>query len=286
MTTAAALATGTYRVPAGGARLHVNAAGAGAPLLMVHGWAMDSRVFRPQTAGLAGHFRVITFDRRGYGLTGGEPDLARETDDIDAIADALVGAPFHLFGLSQGGRIAARYAARRPQRLRSLILQGAAIDGVSIEGPDEERIPVEEYSALAREGRMDEVRSRWLRHPMMRVGEGHADADALLGEMLSDYEGRDLLGDESGDGTQAGVLESLAGARLPLLLLTGARETEARRRVATLLRERVPGAEEVILPDSGHLGNLTEPAACNEAVRRFCARVEGRRRDSAGGTAD
>lgn len=265
----------SHEVVSDGARLHVEAVGAGAPLLLVHGWAMDHRVFRPQTDALSRDFRVIAFDRRGFGLSGGEPDLSREVGDIDAIARQLIGGPFHLLGMSQGGRIALRYAARRPGRLRSLILQGAAVDGEEPGGPDEERIPVAEYAELAAEGRMDEVRRRWLRHPMMRVGESHPEAEALLRQMLADYRGEDLAHFRpEAYAWSDDVLAAVAAAGLPLLVLSGARETEARRRLAGLLVEKVPGAREVLLAASGHLGNLSEPDAYNRAVREFCREVD------------
>ncbi|WP_405224382.1 alpha/beta fold hydrolase [Lentisalinibacter sediminis] len=265
----------SHEVVADGARLHVEAVGVGAPLLLVHGWAMDHRVFRPQIEALSRDYRVIAFDRRGFGLSEGEPDLLRETGDIDAIARQLIGGPFHLLGMSQGGRIALRYAARHPGRLRSLILQGAAVDGEDPGGPDAERIPVAEYAALAAEGRMDEVRRRWLCHPMMRVGEGHPEAETLLRQMLADYRGEDLVRFRPEAYARSNdVLGAVAGAGLPLLVLTGARETEARRRLARLLVEKVPGAREVVLSASGHLGNLSEPDAYNRAVREFCRDVD------------
>lgn len=287
MAAEAAVATRSLEVVSDGVRLHVEAAGVGTPLLLVHGWAMDHRVFRPQIEALSRDFRVIAFDRRGFGLSGGEPDLRRETEDIDAVARQVIGSPFHLLGMSQGGRIALRYAAERPGRLRSLILQGAAVDGVEVTGPDEERIPVAEYAALAAEGRMDEVRRRWLRHPMMRVGEGHPRAEALLRQMLADYEGADLVDYRpEAYGWSGDVLGAVAESGLPVLVLTGARETEARRGLARRIVDRVPGAREVVLAASGHLGNLGEPEAFNRAVSEFCREVDRGRGESVGGAAD
>jgi pimeloyl-ACP methyl ester carboxylesterase len=266
---------------------HVRVTGAGAPIVLLHGWAMDHRIFRPQQETLARHFKVVTFDRRGFGLAAGRPDLNRELDDLDTIAGELVGEPFHLLGLSQGGRIALRYAATRPDRLRSLILQGAAIDGAELEGPREERIPLDEFAELARDGRIDEVRRRWLRHPMMRLGDGHPEAERLLGDMLSDYSGADLTqGAQRPHQVWTDELRAVAAAALPVLILTGEREIESRRRAARLLLEMLPQAREVLLAGSGHLSNLTEPEAYNAAVIEFCRGVDGRPERSEAGAHD
>ena len=70
---------------------------------------------------------MITYDRRGFGRSEAQPDLRLELDDIDHILDALGFESTHLLGMSQGGRIAIRYAVTRSERLRSMILQGAVI---------------------------------------------------------------------------------------------------------------------------------------------------------------
>jgi pimeloyl-ACP methyl ester carboxylesterase len=275
------------RVDADGARLLVAETGAGEPMLLVHGWALDHRVFDFQTGPLGRHFRVITFDRRGFGRSQGEPDLRRELDDIDAILDALGVESVHLLGMSQGGRLALRYAASRPARIRSLILQGAAVDGLEADGPEAERIPIGEFVRLAKQGRMDEMRSRWMQHPMMTMGVSCEEESALLRTILADYRGADLLQDDPVTYRyDQDVLGALAAAAPPMLLLTGERETAARRALAERIAAAVPGARERLLPRGGHLSNLTEPAAYNAAVIEFCQQVDARRRASASGTHD
>lgn len=275
------------RVHADGASLLVTDAGAGEAILLVHGWALDQRVFEFQVGPLSRHFRVITFDRRGFGRSRGEPDLRRELDDIDAILNALGVDSVHLLGMSQGGRIALRYAASRPARIRSLILQGAAVDGHTVDGPEAEQIPIDEYVLLAKQGRMDEMRSRWMQHPMMTMGVSCEEERALLRTMLADYRGADLLRDAPGTYRyEQDVLAALAASAPPVLLLTGAAETTARRAQAALIVGAVPGAREVVLARGGHLSNVTEPGAYNAAVIEFCTEVDARRRASAGGAPD
>jgi pimeloyl-ACP methyl ester carboxylesterase len=283
----------TCWLDSGSARLRVEVAGAGVALLLVHGWAMDRRVFRFQVGALARYFKVVTYDRRGFGESGGSPDLDLDLEDLDTIADAVAGEAgtaaggrFHLLGLSQGGRIAVRYAATRPGRLRSLILQGAAVDGDEPAGPGAERIPLEEFAELARLGRLGELRRRWLRHPLMQLGSGHPEAERLLRDMLDDYRGADLIDSAPARGPAADALSALAAAELPVLVLTGAQETAARRRTAERLVAAVPGAREILLGNSGHLCNLTEPEAYNAAVIAFCRAVDARAGRSGAGAQD
>ena len=111
-------------------------------MVLVHGWTLDHRSFELQVQTLASRFTVVTLDRRSYGKSTGRPDLWAELDDLDRVIDEYGGGAAHLLGVSQGGRVALRYAATRPDRVRSLVLQGAVLDQ-SQSPPLEERACLE-----------------------------------------------------------------------------------------------------------------------------------------------
>ena len=105
--------------------------------------------------------------------------------------------------------------------------------------------------------------------------------------MLQDYSGADLLDyDSDSYSFSENVLAAAAELSLSALILTGARETAARRRHAATLVATIPGAREVVLEESGHLSNLTEADAYNEAVIAFCRDAESCYRASARGADD
>lgn len=262
-----------------GGRLYAEVAGEGPPLLMVHGWPLDHRIFDAQVAGLRQDLTLICYDRRGFGMSDAPPDLVEEVEDIDALLDALGMESAHLLGMSQGGRIALRYAVTRPERVRSLVLQGAAVDGLSVATDEEERIPIEEYAQLARQGRLAEVRQRWLSHPLMKLDHGSRNEALLVRKILDGYYGRDLLAlDTKSYSYPVNVLSSLARLHFPVLVLTGAQESDARKRHAAELLRRLPDCREVVLEEGGHLCNLTDVTAYNDAVRDFCTRTPQRAR--------
>ncbi len=261
-----------------GGQLIVERSGQGPSLLMVHGWALDRRMFDPQRDELEEDLETIVYDRRGFGSSSAPPDLRRETGDIVQVLDTLEVSQTHLLGMSQGGRIALRFAAEYPERLASLSLQGPVIDGFSVEEPEHERIPIAHYADLVRTGKLPEFRRQWRDHPMMSLDHAPDANIALVQTMLESYEGRDLAAFEPEQyDYEPGVLRRLAQFRQPVLLLTGARETAARKAQAEKLRQTFPDVREVILERSGHLSNLTEPQAYNAALRSFCLGVESGR---------
>lgn len=263
-----------------GGRLHVETAGRGSrrgsTILLLHGWSLDHRIFEPQIRYLERFFRVIAFDRRGFGRSEAPPDLRRELDDIDRIVEVLKLETVHLLGMSQGARIALRFAVTRPERIRSLIVQAPALDGIALDEPESERIPMEEFAALARAGRMDEVRRRWLAHPMMALGAGQAALRRRVEEIVADYEGKDLLDDSPARRAfPHDVLGRLSRLDRACLILTGAHDTATRRKHARRMLESIPRGREIVFERSAHLSNLSEESAYNRQVASFCASVDG-----------
>lgn len=265
-----------HRIDVGDGALVVIEAGSGSPLVLLHGWPLDHRMFGPQIDTLAGEFRCIALDRRGFGRSTAPADMRRELDDIDRVFDELLLDTAHLLGVSQGGRVALRYAATRPERLRSLLLQGAVVDGLDIGESAAERVPVAEFAALASDGKLDAVKTRWLAHPMMQLPAGHAEEEALLQQIVSNYDGSDLLSFEpSHYAFDTDILNALANSNLPVLILTGTFETDARKAHAVAIRRAVRNCREILFEKSGHLPNLTETSAVNAGIREFLLAVDG-----------
>lgn len=262
-------------VEVSGGRLYVSVTGQGPPILLIHGWPLDHRIFSLQVRPLSKNLQVIAYDRRGFGESEAPPDLRLELDDIDRILDELDVDSVHLLGMSQGGRIALRYAVTRPERLRSLILQGAVVDGLEVDERGKDAVPIAEYANLAQCDRLDEVKTRWLSHPMMRLGARYKRESRLIEKIIARYTGQDLKHLEPDSYSfPCDVPEVMSSFKNPVLILTGANETETRRAHAAELLHRIPNCREVILEESSHLSNLTEPDRYNETVLRFCQDAE------------
>jgi 3-oxoadipate enol-lactonase len=98
-------------------------------ILMLHGNAESGAVWFGWVPHLARHFRVLRPDMRGFGDSTPMPDnfpwsLDRIADDYAALMDSLQLEKFHLVGAKLGGTVARRFAARYPQRVRTLTVVG------------------------------------------------------------------------------------------------------------------------------------------------------------------
>jgi pimeloyl-ACP methyl ester carboxylesterase len=109
--------------------------GTGVPIVLLHANTGTSAVWENQAVAFSkAGYRVIAFDRRGWGksmadaATGAQPGGI--AGDLDALADHLKLDKFHLLGVAGGGFAALDYAAWRPERLRSLVI-GASTGQIS-----------------------------------------------------------------------------------------------------------------------------------------------------------
>lgn len=102
--------------------------GYGAPLILLHGNGESSGYFVNQIDRFANEYRVIAVDTRGHGASprGNKPfTLETFADDLKNLLDSLNIEKANILGFSDGGNIAVTFALKYPERVASLVLNGA-----------------------------------------------------------------------------------------------------------------------------------------------------------------
>ncbi len=245
--------------------------GAGAPLVFIHGWTLDLEVWEPQAAAFSGSHRVVRYDRRGFGLSGGVPGRGADAEDLARVVEQLGIGGVTLVGASQGARVALAFALRRPDSISALVLDGPPDEiGEPAEAGDED-FSISAYRQLVAEQGIEAFRRDWGGHPLMRLYAADAAARGLVARMLARYPGRDLAGTAQTSPPPAGA-DAHASFPRPVLNVTGGLDTALRRRAGEALASALPLAERVVIPRAGHLPNLDAPHAYNDALRSFLQR--------------
>jgi pimeloyl-ACP methyl ester carboxylesterase len=257
-----------------GARLRYRDEGSGPALLLVHGWTLDLTMWNALSAALRARFRVIRLDRRGFGLSSGEPSLERDVADLDALWGHLALERAALLGMSQGARVVLALTASGARNISCLVLDGPP-DVVGDENAGDHEVPLAHYRAVARAQGMEAFRRQWSTHPLSQLRTGDRNAHQLLHAILTRYPGSDLLQAAAPIAASAGPTavplhpESIT---TPVLVITGAHDLERRVKSADLLAQRLACAERAVVADAGHLPNLDNPVAYNNLVRAFLDR--------------
>ena len=108
--------------------LYFTEKGYGAPLILLHGNGESSGYFVNQIDRFANEYRVIAVDTRGHGASprGNKPfTLETFADDLKNLLDSLNIEKANILGFSDGGNIAVIFALKYPERVASLVLNGA-----------------------------------------------------------------------------------------------------------------------------------------------------------------
>lgn len=101
----------------------------GPRIVFIHGSRVTRSSWRAVTGRLAGSYRITSPDLPGHGALAAVPfTLDRAAEVVDAAIESAGGAPVVLVGLSLGGYVAMRYAARHPDRVRGLVLAGSTAE--------------------------------------------------------------------------------------------------------------------------------------------------------------
>ena len=113
----------TCAVRSDGCGLHVEVAGEGVPILLIHPAGATASTWGAAAVQLAGLGRLITYDRRGYARSGGAPvhSAAAHTADAAAILGSLGVGRAVVVGTSAGAAIAVDLAVRRPDLVRAVV---------------------------------------------------------------------------------------------------------------------------------------------------------------------
>ncbi len=236
-----------------------------------HGLLFSAWMFHHQIAALRDQFRCVAIDWRGQG---GSP-ASQSGYDMDSLAEdasALIGllrvAPVHYVGLSMGGFVGMRIAARRGELLRSLTLLDTS---AGPEAPEKAR----QYKLMACIYRLTGLSP--LRAIVARLMFGPSfRADRSAAPVIDEWARRLRRCRRSGISkavlavaNRAAVSDEITAVGVPTLVIFGADDAAIPPREARAIAERIPGARLEQVRDCGHSSTLEQPDKVTELMREF-----------------
>jgi pimeloyl-ACP methyl ester carboxylesterase len=242
--------------------------GDGPPLVLVHGAALDSRIWQPQLAALADEFTVVAWDEPGAGRSCDVPadfGLADYADCLAALIDALDLGPAHVAGLSWGGTVAQELYRHHPELVATLIL-------------------VDTYAGWKGSLPEEEVRARVEGVRQMLAAEAHEFDPTLPGLFAGDPPAEflplleQIAADVRPESMRTALLvmaeadqrDLLPRIAVPTLLIWGEVDRRSPLSVARQLEQAIPDTKLAVIPGAGHVSNLEQPEPFNDIVREFC----------------
>lgn len=255
-----------------GTRLYVeDTGGNGPPVLFSHGLLYSCRMWDAQVPVLRNRFRCISYDHRGQGQSA-VPESGYDAETLAEDAAALIRnlgvQPVHFVGLSMGGFVGMRLAARYPELIRSLVLLDTSAD---VEPP--ENLP--RYRMLT-------FIERWLgprlvAGAVMKIMHGATvRADPSRAAELKAVKARFLATGRVGavravNGVlgRKGIQAELGNIRASTLVMVGEEDTATVPAKAEAIARDVKGARLVRIPKAGHLSPIDNPGFVTEQLSSF-----------------
>jgi 3-oxoadipate enol-lactonase len=260
-------------LPAPRAGLHYRLSGTfGAPwLVFVNSLATDLRLWDAVIERIGGRFRVLTYDKRGHGLSDCPPgpwSIADLADDLLALTDHLRIERFALCGISVGGLIAQDIAARAPDRLSAVVFSNT---GMKIGTDDVWNGRIDTAADKGMGALVDGTMERWFTEPF------RADPARLTPwhHMVArtPVEGFRNTGAAIRD---ADYTASAGSIRTPSLVIAGAQDGGTPPDLGRALADAIPDARLEVMEGVSHLPNVEDPDAYAVLLNTFIPEVARR----------
>jgi 3-oxoadipate enol-lactonase len=258
-----------------GTELYYEVAGQGTPIVFVHGFSLDRRMWDDQFEALSPRHRVIRYDIRGFGKSALPAGSAyRNCDDLRALLDYLEAPLAHVVGLSMGGVAALHHALEYPAATRSLVLVDTALDGHP--WMDEWDQSLDVIEAYAKRSGAKAGNERWLNHELFASVRERPEVRARLEQIVGDYSGWSWVNDSPAQGIDPRSIARLHEIDAPTLVIVGERDLPDFQIIASTLADGIPNARKVVIKAAGHMSNMEQPAEFNSIVSAFLGEVEAR----------
>ncbi|MBU1307212.1 MAG: 3-oxoadipate enol-lactonase [Alphaproteobacteria bacterium] len=254
-----------------GLTLHYRRTGAsaGVPLILANSLGTDARIWDDVLPVLGKRFAIVTYDKRGHGLSDAPPGpygIDDHAADLVALADHCGFERFVMGGVSVGGMIAMRVAATQPQRVRALVLCDTAAQIGSAQMWNE-RIAQVEAAGIA--SISEAILARWLSPGYRAAQPAHYTGWRNMLERC------DRAGYAATCATvrDADLHDDLARITAPTLVVAGENDMSTPPDMVRPLANAIANARFALIAGAGHIPSIEQPDVLAATIDQFLKEV-------------
>lgn len=237
-------------------------------IVFAHGLLFDHRMWQFQVAYFSAQFRCIAYDHRGQGQSAVVLPMDMDTlyeDAVRLIERVSPGKPVHFVGLSMGGFVGMRLAARRPDLLLSLSLLNTAAE------PEPNRLKYRLLSFIFKTVGPRVVSEKIIRILFGRSSFQDPTRQPILSfwkKMIEGYP-KSITHAVAGVINRKGVEHELANIRIPTQVIVGEEDVATVPAKAEKIHALINGSRLYRIAHAGHSSCLERPEQVNELLERF-----------------
>jgi pimeloyl-ACP methyl ester carboxylesterase len=257
-------------------KLYHESIGKGETVIFLHSGVTDSQMWDAQWQDLAKDYRLIRYDRAGFGKSAPNTAAGNSRDELLKLMDDLGIEKAHLVGSSAGGEIITNFALEHPEQVKSLVLVSSLVGGYELQGEPPAQL-MALFGAL-QAGQIEEAAA--LTTQVFLLGEQRKEAD-LARDLRDSVSAMALQAIKNGafmqadaDTPQPAAMQRLGEISVPTLLIVGSYDNPAIAKAAGEISKALPNAQFVAIDKAAHLLNMEAPQAFNQTLRDFLAKAK------------
>lgn len=237
-------------------------------IVLSHGLLWSHRMFKAQIDYLKKHFTVIAYDHRGQGqseVSPGTYDMDLLTQDALELIDKVACQPVHFLGLSMGGFVGMRLAARYPDKVKSLMLLETSAQPEPVENLPKYKFLngivryVGVVSFVAKKVMPIMFAQSWLENPQNKK-----DYDFWMKELQSNK--KSITKSVEAVIYRKGVEEEIRNIKCPTMIIVGDEDVATKPEKAKFIQMAIPKAVLHMVPGAGHSSCIEKPEEVNKLL--------------------
>jgi pimeloyl-ACP methyl ester carboxylesterase len=239
------------------------------PLILIHGFPLDKRMWELQIEKLLWSTRIITPDLRGHG----ESEIGSRQYSIESYADEIVEfisimgiKKFSLGGFSMGGYIAMDLVKRYPEKVSSLLLLHTKYESDS----DEVKIGREDMAKLAETSGANPIAERLIPRLLTQNSvDNRPDLVDRVHRMITQCSIEGIAGDLRAMAAREDFTNTLKDLNIPTLIVSGKNDVVIPSSESEKMHNLINNSQLHILQETSHLSNLEKSDEFNTIISKF-----------------
>jgi len=239
-------------------------------LVFSHGLLWSSHMFRAQVEYFKSKYRVIAYDHRGQGQSEFRApfDMDTLTDDAAALIRSVCNGPVHFAGLSMGGFVAMRLAARHPELVRSVLLLNTSANPEPVENHPKYKTLNSLvkwfgiFPLIANQVMPIMFAQSWLANPENKL-------EASYWKSQISKNSKKVTGPVEGVIYRKGLEGELASISCPTLIIVGDEDVATKPEKAKFIQMGIKGSVLHMVSGAGHSSCIEKPGEVNRIINEF-----------------
>jgi pimeloyl-ACP methyl ester carboxylesterase len=228
------------------------------PIVFIHGFTLDHRMWEKQVDYFSKNYQVITYDMRGFGKSSVPTNAYSHHEDFKALLKLLKMKKAHVVGLSLGGEVAIDFTIEYPNSVITLTLLDSSLGGYN---------STVNWDVKAKGSGIDKAKKNWMNHAVFDKTRS-SNCWSKVGAIVKDYSGWHWINDDPRKKLDPSAKERLNEIKTPTLIAVGKDDLSYFHDIAKYIHDNVENSTLHVIKDAGHMVNMEKPLEVNRRIEK------------------